>query len=155
MDFQLSAALASVLGLRQGDDFSRRIDLPGLAPRLAGPLGNRASAAATLLAEVSGTETCDGLVRDIGAFLPFDSAVRDLATTGHLMKLLARRTAYQKLRDWRIVGLPNEIFDRVSWQERNDFFRPGVCHTFDGDLFRIPEVVEMLAREGRIIGMSK
>jgi hypothetical protein len=151
MDFQLSPALASALRVKELGSLSHELALGDLASTLADSNGRQAGAARILLAGAQGSTSAGSLLADIGAFLPFDSTVRDLATTGHLMKLLSRRAIYEKVRDQRIFGLPNELFDKISWDERKDFFKPGVCHTFDGDLFRIPEIVEMLARESRTL----
>jgi hypothetical protein len=151
MDFELSPALARVLCLQDGKDFARQIDLPAAADRLVESLANQREAARLLLAKVAGVTKAEVLLQEIGRFLPFDSTVRDLATSGHLGKLLARSAIYERLRDYRVYALPNELFDGLSWDERNAFFRKGVCHTFDGDLFQIAEIARMLASEQNIM----
>lgn len=147
MEFVTSDNAAALL-FREGKvDYAEKLDLAELARKLVERLGESKLIAVALLREASGFQTVGEILDSLGNFLPFDSTVRDVATTGHLGKLLSRKTIYESLSDWRVVGLPHSLFDRLSWKERNEVFKEGVCHVTHPDLLRNRAVLEMLDRE--------
>jgi hypothetical protein len=154
MDFAVSPTLAGLLAIKEGEHLDAELNLADLAVQVAESLGEKKKAAQALLGRVTGVQNVMDILLRIGCFLPLDSTVRDIATTGHLCKLLSRKEIYERLHDWRAVGLPNTLFDSLSWKERNEFFKEGVCHTSEPDLFQVSAVLEMLAWESSVIGTT-
>ena len=82
--------------------------------------------------------------------LKTDSAVRDIHTTVHLAKFLSRLDTLRRTSDYRIVGMPNRLFDRRSQEERAKYFERGASLELESDAFESPEAQAMLNRESEI-----
>ena len=151
MDFPLSETLAAALREAGMQDLGSLLNMAILTSAIERQVSPGDRRSMVCLRAVTGLEAADKLLLEIGNVLPFDSVVRDIGTTGHVAKILSRKESFARLHDWRVVGLPHRVFDLLSWNERNQFFKQGVCHTMDADLFRIPEVLKMLASERAVL----
>src|SRR5437762_2157553 len=133
MTYPLSSRLAEILDC-SGQDAS--VDLRALADRLALTFAEGASTPAGLFPEVAGTMHQGTLSRHLFDAIVHDSVVRDILTTGHLGKLLSRLEVLKRTGDYRIVGLPNQLFDARSQAERAEFFGRGGFLIMDGNLLQ-------------------
>jgi hypothetical protein len=154
VDLPLSPQLQQALGITEGRPAKIELSLRELISFIGDRLGSDGRLLAQVFPAASGTKRLEELLLEIRSFISFDSTVRDVATTGHLGKLLSRKPVFQETHDWRIFGLPHTLFDKLSWAERNQLFREGVTHAFDPELLGFPIIREMLEREATIIGRS-
>ena len=143
----LSPNLIDILGLQKGSAWDDEVDVQLICESLANHCGRDSPLARAHFRNRRGKVKIKELVSLVSGIVPHDSTVRDMLTTGHLAKLLSRWDVRERTGDYRILGLPNSLFDKLSWEERRAYFRVGVTHDFDGDLLDNREAQEMLERE--------
>lgn len=144
----VSKNLKNILELdRSWDD---EVDLEQLCHRLVENFGDDADLAKALLSAVAGKMKRGTLDLHLFQVMEVDSAVRDVGTTGHLAKFLSRLDTFRRTSDYRIVGMPNRLFDRRSQEERAEYFKRGASLELDSDAFESPEAQAMLNRESEI-----
>jgi hypothetical protein len=153
MNGPFSERLTEVLDLKR-QRLSDQVDLKALGERVALLFGDDADTVKTLMAHLEGSKPLGALCTQLTEFIPNDSVVRDMCTAGHLAKLLTRLHVARQIQDHRVFGLPNGIFDSLSWQERTDYFKKGVTHDIDPEIFERPEVAEMLRREAAVLRLA-
>ena len=127
------------------------LDLGSLTASVIKVCGTRAEMAHPFLRSITGSIKLRTLGIHLLQIIKTDSAVRDIETTGHLAKFLARMEAFRRTSDYRIIGLPHTVFDELSQSERAVHFRGGASHDIDGDLLDSPVVRTMLNEEARIL----
>jgi hypothetical protein len=147
MSGPIAPNLIKLLQLQDQASFDNQVNLNELADAVVCLFSANREAVGALLKRTDVAIRKFDLLGTIGDIVPHDSTVRDMLTTGHLAKLLARWDVLQISKDPRILGLPHPIFDQLSWTERSEYFRLGVTHDFDGDVFENPHAVEMLRHE--------
>lgn len=145
----LSQNLAQVFKVYK--ELDEQVELTDLVKRVAESFGNKSTIARALLEKASGKILFGTLQVHLLQVLKVDSAVRDLLTTGHLAKFLARKDIFLKTMDYRIVGMPNRVFDEISQIERVKYFERGASLEFDADIYESAETQAMLKRELEII----
>lgn len=143
-----SENLRKILNLDR--DLDEEVDLESLCHRLAESFGEDRELAKALLASVSGKMKLGSLGLHLLQVLKVDSAVRDISTTGHLAKFLSRLDIFRSTSDYRIVGMPNRLFDRRSQEERAKYFEHGASLELEADAFESPDAQAMLKRESEI-----
>lgn len=143
-----SEKLRKILNLDR--DVDEEVELESLCQRLAEDFGYDADLARALFAGVSGKMKRGTLDLHLLQVLKVDSAVRDISTTGHLAKFLSRLETFRRTGDYRIVGMPNRLFDRRSQEERAKYFERGASLELESDAFESPEAQAMLNRESEV-----
>lgn len=146
----ISKNLVQILSLQEGN-LDRKVDLKKLSERVAMSFGADSELAAALLKGVTGEMPMATLGTCLLNILAVDSAVRDIQTTGHLAKLLSRLDIFRKTSDYRIVGMPNQLFDAISQAERTNYFEGGNILALDGELFDLPDVRAMMDSEAKLL----
>ena len=125
-----------------------------MTPHVIKACGTSGSIIQRLLQPVDGELHFGILQAHLLDILKYDTAVRDVHTTGHLGKFLSRLDVFAEMSDIRIIAMHNPIFDALSQSERVEFFKAGASLEMDADLFDLPTVQAMLARERRILAES-
>jgi len=133
-----------------GDDLDCEIDLNALSKAVAESFANESEVARVFMANVSGCMKLGTLGVHLLQIIKHDSAVRDIQTTGHLAKFLSRLDIFAKTKDYRIIGMPNRLFDEISQLERTKYFERGASLEMDGDLLDSPEAQAMMDREAEL-----
>jgi len=144
----VSESLKKILRLERS--LEEEVDLKSLCHRLAESFGDDADLARALLAGVGGKMKRGTLGLHLLEVLRVDSAVRDIQTTGHLAKFLSRLDIFRRTSDYRIVGMPNRLFDQRSQEERAKYFERGTSLEVESDAFESPEAQAMLQRESEL-----
>lgn len=126
------------------------VDLETLCYGVAEDFGAEAELAHALIRPVAGKMKQGTLELHLLGVLKSDSAVRDVLTVGHLAKFLSRLDIFRRTSDYRIVGMPNRLFDRRSQEERAKYFERGASLELEGDAFESPETQAMLNRESEV-----
>ncbi len=132
------------------NNLDEEVNLSELAKSVAKIFGDKVPLATSLLANASGQMRRGTVDLHLIDTLNCDSVVRDILTTGHLAKLLSRLEVFRKTSDYRIVGMPNQLFDAISQAERAKFFERGNILEIDGELLDLPDVRAMMDREAKI-----
>lgn len=145
----LSQSLQLILDFGRGLD--EDLDLGNLRRPVAEAFGAKAELAWALLQLATGRMKRGALGLHLLEVLKHDSAVRDIQTTGHLAKFLGRFEVFCETHDYRLVGMPNPLFDELSQRERNKYFEHGASLELDGDAFESPAAQEMIKRESAIL----
>jgi len=144
MDYPFSALLASLL---EKQAHREEVDLAELAQEVVKCFGSSSAAVEVLLAHARGKIHQGTLSAHLYDTIANDSAVRDVLTTGHLAKLLARFDIFHKTTDPRILGFPNRCFDDRSQSERREYFERGNILIIDADSLDLDRIREVLSRE--------
>lgn len=126
------------------------VDLEMLCCSVAEDFGKKAELARALIRPVTGKMKQGTLELHLLGVLKSDSAVRDVLTVGHLAKFLSRLDIFFRTSDYRIIGMPNRLFDRRSQEERTKYFEHGASLELEGDAFESPEAQAMLNRESEV-----
>jgi hypothetical protein len=134
-----------------GSDLDRELDIAMLSEEVSEVFGSQRETVKALLANATGKIKLGTLGVHMLRVIKEDSAVRDIVTTGHLAKLLSRLPEFRKTSDYRLLGLPNPLFDRLSQIERTKYFEHGVSLELDADLFESMEAQQILTRESEIL----
>lgn len=145
----VSEDLKKLLNLE--DSLDEDVDLEMLSRRVAEDFGNDVELAKALLHHVAGRMKRGTLGLHLLEILKSDSAVRDIQTTGHLAKFLSRLDVFRRTSDYRIVGMPNRLFDRRSQEERTKYFERGASLELESDAFESEEAQAMLNRESGVL----
>ena len=127
------------------------VDLVSLCMQAARLFGPNSATASACFRHTSGSIHRASLVRILHDSLKFDSVVRDMLTSGHLCKLLARMEVFKAIANERIVGLPHRLFDARSQAERSRFFDRGGILVIEADILELPGVREMLNSESHLL----
>jgi hypothetical protein len=106
--------------------------------------------ARALLGNCAGKIEVAKLAIDLDRLMPYDSVVRDICTAGHLCKLLGRNEVFQRTSNYRIIGMPNKLFDELSQRERTMYFERYPYLELDGEVYELDDVRMMLNREAVI-----
>lgn len=145
----VSENLKRLLNLQHSLD--EDVDLEMLSQRVAEDFGENAELAKALLPPLAGKMKRGTLGLHLLEVMKFDSAVRDILTTGHLAKFLSRLEEFRKTSDYRIVGMPNRLFDQRSQEERTKYFERGASLELESDVFESVEAQAMLNRESKVL----
>lgn len=133
------------------DNFDSEIDMSQLAGEVATSFGDKARLARAFLANTNGRIKIGTVSLYLLDLLNYDSAVRDIQTSGHLAKLLSRFEVFRQIGDGRVLGMPHDLFDNISQAERADFFERGGILEIDGELLNNPKVRTMLDDEAQLL----
>ena len=132
------------------NNLDEEVNLAELAKSVAKIFGDNAPLATSLFANANGQMSRGTVDLHLIDMLNCDSVVRDILTTGHLAKLLCRLEVFRKTSDYKIVGMPNQLFDAISQTERAKFFERGNILEIDGELLDLPDVRAMIDREAKL-----
>lgn len=132
------------------DNLDQEVDLSDLAKNVAKNFGGKDQLAGALLENATGKMNLATMGIHLLEIIKHDSVVRDIQTTGHLAKLLSRLEVFRKTSDYRVVGMPNQLFDDMSQAERAIFFQRGNILEIDGELLDLPDVRATMEREAKI-----
>ena len=133
------------------DNLGEEVRLADLANDIINRYGDNTPMLAMLLAKVNGIAKRGEIDLILLEMIKHDSAVRDILTTGHLAKLISRLEYFHRTGDYRIIGMPNILFDHLSQTDRMLFFENGNILETEGELLNNPDVQIMLEQETKLL----
>jgi hypothetical protein len=146
-----SSRLTELLDLRNTIPVNPTMDLTVLGETFAHAFHEETARLRRLL-RCKGTVPLQGLCLHIHRTAEWDSAVRDVITSGHLGKVLIR-WKHLRYNDYSLIGLRQSVLDDISRRERADYLRRHnnlLSQVFTPEMAWVAKAI--LEEEKRILG---
>lgn len=143
----ISSSLQTVLKSGNSDEIS---DLDELRSKLIPLFGDASRCAAELIPPLKAKLRNGRLLQLLGTVCQNDSVVRDVITSGHLAKLLARFHLTDS-GNLRALSVSNYLFDQLSHRDRHAYFAMNQSFAMSTSLLNDPQISKMRNAEMEIL----